>query len=142
LPGTYCHALKERKIPLEYDQVDDWDSIQYGYFQFDNIGAAILSIFRVITLEGWTLFMYNYMDTSGPISAIYFPIVVVVGSFFMLQLFLAVIMETFSETSEKLKGTDWEDQQEKKQLEQFERKSIVPKTDADKKIDKMIDVNH
>lgn len=46
--------------------------------------------------------MYNYMDTSGFIAAIYFPILVVIGSFIMLQLFLAVIMDTFSDSREKM----------------------------------------
>ena len=62
------------------------------------MGAAILAIFRVITLEGWTYYMYLYMDTSGPIAAIYFPVLIVMGSFFFLNLFLAVITDTFSET--------------------------------------------
>lgn len=43
--------------------------------------------------------MYNYIDATGPIAAIFFSMLVVIGSFFLLNLFLAVIMETFSETS-------------------------------------------
>jgi Ion transport protein len=82
--------------------VRSWPQIQYGYFMFDNIGAAALQIFRVIVIEGWTGVMYTYMDSSGFIAAIFFPMIVIVGSFFMLQLFLAVIMETFSDTSKKL----------------------------------------
>jgi hypothetical protein len=55
----------------------------------------------VITLEGWTAVMYNYLDCSGFIAGIYFPVLVIIGSFFLLNLFLAVIMETFSEMSNK-----------------------------------------
>jgi putative ribosome biogenesis GTPase RsgA len=44
--------------------------------------------------------MYNYMDSTGLFSSLYFPLVVLLGSFFMLNLFLAVIMETFSEMTE------------------------------------------
>ena len=58
-----------------------------------------MAIFRVITLEGWTVYMYNYLDSSGFIACIYFPILVVMGSFFFLNLFLAVITDTFSENS-------------------------------------------
>jgi Ion transport protein len=61
--------------------------------------VAILSIFRVITLEGWSYVMYNYMDGGGIMAAVYFPILVVIGGFFLLNLFLAVIMEAFSEMS-------------------------------------------
>jgi hypothetical protein len=45
--------------------------------------------------------MYNYMDASGFIAAIYFPILVVLGGFFLLNLFLAVIMESFEEMSSR-----------------------------------------
>jgi hypothetical protein len=89
--------LIEKKLPLDLDDVAGWDYIQNGYFQFDNLGTAIMAIFRLITLEGWTYFMYLYMDSSGFIAAIYFPVLIVIGSFFFLNLFLAVITDTFSE---------------------------------------------
>lgn len=60
-----------------------------------------MAIFRVITLEGWTGYMYNYLDSSGFIACIYFPILVVMGSFFFLNLFLAVITDSFTENSQK-----------------------------------------
>ena len=41
--------------------------------------------------------MYNFMDSTGYIATIYFPIVVVIGNFFILKLFLAVIMSVFSD---------------------------------------------
>jgi hypothetical protein len=44
--------------------------------------------------------MYNYMDSVGAFSSIFFPLLVLIGSYFMLNLFLAVIMETFSEMTD------------------------------------------
>jgi Ion transport protein len=93
--------------------VESWDFISYGFLHFDNIGVAILSIFRVITLEGWTGVMYDYLDCSGFISAIYFPMCVIVCSFFLLNLFLAVIMETFSEQTERQRQIDAKKETEK-----------------------------
>ena len=61
-----------------------------------------------MTLEGWTNVMYNYLDSSGAIAAIYFPVLIIIGSFFLLNLFLAVIMQTFSEMNEKQKEKDRE----------------------------------
>ena len=55
----------------------------------------------MINLEGWSGVMYNYLDSVGIIAGIYFPFCVIVGSFFLLKLFLAVIMQTFSEMSMK-----------------------------------------
>jgi hypothetical protein len=45
--------------------------------------------------------MYNYMDSSGIIAALYFPLLVVLGGFFLLNLFLAVIMESFADMSSR-----------------------------------------
>ena len=72
--------------------------MDYGFLSFDNILVAIIQVFRVMTLEGWTSVMYNYYDSSGLIAVFFFPLLVVIGTFFILNLFLAVIMETFSDT--------------------------------------------
>lgn len=45
--------------------------------------------------------MYIYLDANGWFSCLYFTILIVVGSFFLLNLFLAVIMNTFTEMDEK-----------------------------------------
>lgn len=73
----------------------------------------MLSIFRVITLEGWTPVMYNYLDASGFIAGIYFPVAIILGSFFLLNLFLAVIMETFSEMNSKQQANDQAKEEQK-----------------------------
>jgi voltage-gated sodium channel len=83
------------------DKVEQWEFMFWGFLTFDNIGVSILSIFRVITLEDWSYVMYNYMDSSGIIAAIYFPLLVVLGGFFLLNLFLAVIMESFADMSSR-----------------------------------------
>ena len=58
---------------------------------------ASLSTFRIIAIQGYTHQFYMYFDSTGYVAAIYFPLVVIIGNFFLLKLFLAVIMETFSE---------------------------------------------
>lgn len=72
-----------------------------------------MSIFRVFTLEGWTGVMYSYMDCSGIAAAIFFPMLVILGSFFLLNLFLAVIMETFAEMNTKQQETERQKEEEK-----------------------------
>ena len=86
-------------MSLDSENLTSDNTINFGFLHFDDLGIGILSIFRVVTLEGWTQVMYNYMDAGGFIAAIYFPILVVIGGFFLLNLFLAVIMEAFSEMS-------------------------------------------
>ena len=52
----------------------------------------------MVTLEGWTGIMYNLQDASQPWLAVLFCIlVVVIGSFFLLNVILAVIMDAFQD---------------------------------------------
>ena len=44
--------------------------------------------------------MYNYYDCIGVVAYLYFPMCILILSLCLLNLFLAVIMETFSEMSE------------------------------------------
>lgn len=43
--------------------------------------------------------MYNYLDSNGILASLFFPSLIILGSFFLLNLFLAVIMEAFSDTN-------------------------------------------
>jgi len=63
---------------------------------FNNVLAASMTIFQVITLEGWSSIMYNYQDTAGyATSSIYFVMVIILGAFTSLNLVLASIMHSF-----------------------------------------------
>ena len=65
---------------------------------FDDFGAAMLTIFQMITLEGWSDLMYNLSDATTPWLVRSFSIMVVIlGSFFLMNLVLAVIVDAFDE---------------------------------------------
>ncbi|KAF1773904.1 Voltage-dependent channel, four helix bundle domain [Phytophthora cactorum] len=74
--------------------------LNWGFLHFDNIGSASLAIFQCITREGWSDIMYMLQDAGyGTVAAIYFVSFIIFGSFFMLNLTLAVIWDNFSEAS-------------------------------------------
>ena len=60
---------------------------------------AMLTIFQVLSLENWTDgMMYNYMDSNNTyIAAVYFILLVIFGAFFIMNLVLAQIIESFDE---------------------------------------------
>lgn len=74
---------------------------------FDNIFAALLSLFEVASLEMWLEFMYMGVDAVGaglqPIrdynlkACLYFVVFVIVGSFFVLNLFVGVAIDKFND---------------------------------------------
>lgn len=79
-----------------------FDNPNHGYTSFDNLLWALLVVFQTITLEGWAELMYNAMDSCGWPAAIFFVLVVILGSYFVLNLCLAVISFHFQNVKEKM----------------------------------------
>ena len=71
------------------------ESVNYGLTNFDNIGYAFLSVFQVVTLEGWTSIMNMSMDGSDWYACFFFVALVVVCAFFMMNLLFAIIFHSF-----------------------------------------------
>ena len=61
-------------------------------------GLAWVAIFLVISLEGWTDVMYFIQDVHSFYNFIYFVVLIIIGTFFMINLCLVVIANQFSET--------------------------------------------
>mmetsp|Transcript_35025 Transcript_35025/g.89980 ORF Transcript_35025/g.89980 Transcript_35025/m.89980 type:complete len:1901 (+) Transcript_35025:285-5987(+) len=74
------------------------------HVHFDHIGGAFLLIFQCMTMEGWTDLMYYVQDAFGkPLAWTYFIIMVIVTSFLLLNVALAVVdeaLESFEEDEE------------------------------------------
>eukprot|EP01062_Namystynia_karyoxenos_P002769 TRINITY_DN1097_c0_g2_i1.p1 TRINITY_DN1097_c0_g2~~TRINITY_DN1097_c0_g2_i1.p1 ORF type:complete len:2446 (+),score=704.96 TRINITY_DN1097_c0_g2_i1:141-7478(+) len=93
--GFYCpfgHTCVEVENP------------NYGQEHFDNIGAAALSLFVAVTMEGWSSLMYRIMDASSYTSSLFFVTLILFGSFFIINLTLVIINAAFDyEHSRELK---------------------------------------
>ncbi|KAK0092187.1 hypothetical protein PV326_001978, partial [Microctonus aethiopoides] len=77
--------------------LDDWEGPNSGITSFDNIGFAMLTVFQCITMEGWTAILYWTNDALGSyFNWVYFIPLIVLGSFFMLNLVLGVLSGEFS----------------------------------------------
>ena len=66
----------------------------FGTISFDDILSTWVTIFQVITLEGWTDVLYMTSRAAGPVAGFYFISLVCLGSFYVLNLFLAVMWHT------------------------------------------------
>ena len=64
-----------------------------GLMSFDNIGVACIVILQTITFDTWTEAMYALMSAFSPSACIFFVLIVVLGGFFVINLFLAVILQ-------------------------------------------------
>ncbi|CAF0857877.1 unnamed protein product, partial [Rotaria sordida] len=72
-----------------------------GAISFDNIGLAWVVIFQIISLESWVNIMYYIQDAHSFWDWIYFVCLIIIGSFFMINLCLVVIATQFSETKKR-----------------------------------------
>ncbi len=68
-----------------------------------NVGISLLTLFRIVTLEDWTDVMYKGMELA-PVAWVYFVSFVVFGTFVMINLFIAIVINNLDEAkAEKLK---------------------------------------
>ncbi|XP_077791298.1 voltage-dependent L-type calcium channel subunit alpha-1C isoform X2 [Podarcis muralis] len=97
-----------------------WEGPKHGITNFDNFAFAMLTVFQCITMEGWTDVLYWVNDAIGRgWPWIYFVTLIIIGSFFVLNLVLGVLSGEFSKEREKAKARgDFQKLREKQQLEE------------------------
>ena len=65
-----------------------------------NLGISLLSLFRIVTLEDWTDIMYAALEVHWW-AWIYFVSFVVVGTFVVINLFIAVVLNNLDEAKQE-----------------------------------------
>uniref|UniRef100_A0A8C2HL25 Voltage-dependent L-type calcium channel subunit alpha n=1 Tax=Cyprinus carpio TaxID=7962 RepID=A0A8C2HL25_CYPCA len=97
-----------------------WAGPNDGITNFDNFAFAMLTVFQCITMEGWTDVLYWVNDAVGNSWPwLYFVTLIIIGSFFVLNLVLGVLSGEFSKEREKAKARgDFQKLREKQQLEE------------------------
>ncbi len=81
----YIYAITGYQLFHEHDPTH-WRSL----------GISLLTLFRVVTLEDWTDVMYAAMEFH-PMSWLYFVSFVVLGTFVVINLFIAVVINNLDE---------------------------------------------
>ena len=66
-----------------------------GVTSFDNIGWSFIVIMQAVTFDTWLAPSYAAMATVTPYAWAYFFVLAMVGGFFVVNLFLAVIFDEF-----------------------------------------------
>jgi voltage-gated sodium channel len=77
-----------------YHLFSEHDAQRWG-----TLGAALLTLFQMVTLEGWVEVMNTAME-AHPWSWIYFVSFVLIGTFVMLNLFIAVVINNLDASKE------------------------------------------
>lgn len=141
LPKPYKFEWNEtvfNSLMLTENYSDD-DLIAYDLASFNDLIYGLQNIFVMITLEGWSGLMYNLSDATMSYMAIGFCVLlVVIGSFFLLNVILAVIMDAFDKVD---KMHNIIEQQKRDFLKQQMKAYDIETTDSDDNGDPKVNPN-
>uniref|UniRef100_A0A4W6F8G8 Voltage-dependent L-type calcium channel subunit alpha n=1 Tax=Lates calcarifer TaxID=8187 RepID=A0A4W6F8G8_LATCA len=132
--GTNIYATAEDEQPAPCAQAGNgrrciingsecrpgWEGPNNGITHFDNIGFAMLTVYQCITMEGWTKVLYWVNDAIGnEWPWLYFVPLILVGSFFVLNLVLGVLSGEFTKEREKARSRgEFQKLRERQQLDE------------------------
>ncbi|KAM4608382.1 LOW QUALITY PROTEIN: sodium channel, voltage-gated, type I-like, alpha [Polymixia lowei] len=86
----------------------------YGYTSFDSFGWAFLSLFRLMTQDYWENLYQQTLRTAGKPYMMFFVLVIFLGSFYLVNLILAVVAMAYEEQNQ---ATIEEAQQKEKEFQ-------------------------
>uniref|UniRef100_G1NSI7 Two pore segment channel 2 n=1 Tax=Myotis lucifugus TaxID=59463 RepID=G1NSI7_MYOLU len=88
-PGNISLAPNGSAPCGSYEQLEYWAN------NFDDFAAALVTLWNVMVVNNWQVFLDAYQRYSGPWSKIYFVLWWLVSSVIWINLFLALILENF-----------------------------------------------
>uniref|UniRef100_A0A7S3G720 Ion transport domain-containing protein n=1 Tax=Palpitomonas bilix TaxID=652834 RepID=A0A7S3G720_9EUKA len=88
---------------------------------FDTFLWAFVTVFQIITLEGWVQVMFDAVRVTSTAAALYFATLVLIGIYILLNLFLAVLLE-----NESLNDTIKEQAEKRQREKKSQQKAHVP----------------
>ncbi|XP_031808318.1 sodium channel protein type 11 subunit alpha isoform X2 [Sarcophilus harrisii] len=74
----------------------------YSFTNFDHFGWAFLSMFRVMTQDSWERLYQQTLRVSGQFAVFFFMIVIFLGSFYLINLTLAVVTMSYEEQNKNV----------------------------------------
>ncbi|XP_022913809.1 sodium channel protein 60E isoform X3 [Onthophagus taurus] len=89
-----------RHCPLTHICLCVGENPNHGYTSFDNFLWSMLTTFQLITLDYWENVYNMVLSSCGPISVSFFTVVVFFGSFYLINLMLAVVALSYEEEAE------------------------------------------
>ncbi|XP_062813881.1 sodium channel protein type 5 subunit alpha isoform X3 [Anolis carolinensis] len=72
----------------------------HGFTSFDTFGWAFLSLFRLMTQDYWERLYQQTLRSAGKIYMLFFMLVIFLGSFYLVNLILAVVAMAYEEQNQ------------------------------------------
>ncbi|KAG7283844.1 LOW QUALITY PROTEIN: hypothetical protein CRUP_034031 [Coryphaenoides rupestris] len=105
LPGSLDALLcgnssDSGRCPEGYTCMKAGRNPNYGYTSFDSFGWAFLALFRLMTQDFWENLYMLTLRAAGKTYMIFFVLVIFVGSFYLVNLILAVVAMAYEEQNQ------------------------------------------
>lgn len=100
LPLLCGNLTGARHCPPDHTCLCIGENPNHGYTNFDNFMWSMLTTFQLITLDYWENVYNMILATCGPMSVVFFTVVVFFGSFYLINLMLAVVALSYEEEAE------------------------------------------
>uniref|UniRef100_A0A8C0VU32 Sodium channel protein n=1 Tax=Cyanistes caeruleus TaxID=156563 RepID=A0A8C0VU32_CYACU len=127
--SKYCLRGRDNTCPEGYTCVKAGRNPNYGYTSFDTFSWAFLSLFRLMTQDFWENLYQLTLRAAGKTYMIFFVLVIFLGSFYLINLILAVVAMAYEEqnqaTLEEAEQKEAEFQQMLEQLKKQQEAAAV-----------------
>uniref|UniRef100_A0A8C8SWL3 Sodium channel protein n=1 Tax=Pelusios castaneus TaxID=367368 RepID=A0A8C8SWL3_9SAUR len=104
------------KCPEGFECLKAGRNPNYGYTSYDTFSWAFLSLFRLMTQDYWENLFQLTLRAAGKTYMIFFVVVIFLGSFYLINLILAVVAMAYAEQND---ATMLEEQQKEKEFQQL-----------------------
>uniref|UniRef100_A0A8C8JMY0 Sodium channel protein n=1 Tax=Oncorhynchus tshawytscha TaxID=74940 RepID=A0A8C8JMY0_ONCTS len=117
------------KCPEGFTCIKAGRNPNYGYTSYDSFGWAFLSLFRLMTQDYWENLFQLTLRAAGKTYMIFFVLVIFLGSFYLINLILAVVAMAYDEQNEAtLKEAQDKEEEFQRLLEQYRIQAQVRNT--------------
>uniref|UniRef100_A0A673HXF7 Sodium channel protein n=1 Tax=Sinocyclocheilus rhinocerous TaxID=307959 RepID=A0A673HXF7_9TELE len=114
------------KCPEGYTCLKAGPNPNYGYTSYDSFAWAFLALFRLMTQDFWENLFQLTLRAAGKTYMIFFVVIIFLGSFYLINLILAVVAMAYAEQNQATIAEAKEKEEEyAKILEQLKKQAEV-----------------
>ncbi|XP_071758265.1 sodium channel protein type 3 subunit alpha-like [Centroberyx gerrardi] len=100
------------RCPDGFDCLKVGRNPNYGYTSFDSFGWAFLALFRLMTQDYWEKLFHQTLRSAGKTYMVFFVLVIFLGSFYLVNLILAVVAMAYEEQNQATIAEAWQKERE------------------------------
>uniref|UniRef100_A0A8C9MV89 Sodium channel protein n=1 Tax=Serinus canaria TaxID=9135 RepID=A0A8C9MV89_SERCA len=99
----------------------------YGFTSFDTFGWAFLSLFRLMTQDYWERLYQQTLRASGKVYVVFFMMVIFLGSFYLVNLILAVVTMAYEDQNKAtIAETEAKERKFREAMELLQKEQELP----------------